>query len=171
GIPATDDPEAKLATAEVLLYQEGRVMRAREQVDGAIAIFEQRGDRRGLTKAYLIYAAVARAGGTNADPVVFRRAPPKPGPEELDHSDVYLERAAALATETDQLHLLAYSTALRGDDQRTRGNYRAACALFDTAIEQWQVAETKELGGAQQLPVNARNLPERVARLKMSANC
>jgi tetratricopeptide (TPR) repeat protein len=101
GVVATDDPYTKLAQAEVLLTEQGRVAQARRHLDEAIITFEQRNDRRGLAQAYRQYGLVARAGGANANPVIVRRTPAQPRAEELEASDRYFNRAADLAAESD----------------------------------------------------------------------
>jgi tetratricopeptide (TPR) repeat protein len=170
GIPLTDDPDAKLAMATTLV-DDGRVLQARRQTEEAIAIFEQRGDRAGLARAYRVYALVAVSGGLNADAVVLRKTPPHPGREELEHAEEYLNRAAPLAAETGQPYLVARITLMLGSSQYVRGNHREACTLFDRAIDQWRAAEAEQPGVASQMTPGTRDFPGAVARIKATVPC
>ena len=170
GIPLTNDPDAKLALATTLV-NDGRVMQARGQTEEAIAIFEQRGDRAGLARAYRVYALVAFSGGINADPIVLRKTPPHPRREELERAEEYLNRAAPLAVETGQPYLVARITLLLGSSQYERGNHREACTLYDRAIDQWRAAEAKQPGVVFQMAPGVRDFPDAVARIKATVPC
>jgi tetratricopeptide (TPR) repeat protein len=171
GVVATDDPYAKLAQAEVLLNEQGRVAQARRHLDEAIVMLEQRNDRRGLAQAYRQYGLVARAGGTNADPVIVRRTPAQPRAEELDASDRYLNRAADLAAETDQLHLRANIMLLFGANQHARGDRREACAFYDRALVQWREAEARSPGRTVQMPAQFARFDDGVAHFRQTTGC
>jgi hypothetical protein len=138
GIPATSDPYAKLSMADHHWRDSGRVWRARQQIDQAIVIFEQRGDKAGLAEAYREYALIARVGGANPDPVILFPDSKavyayKPSPDELNLSDGYLRRTIALATETRRFDLVTNADYLLGNNQVLRGEPQNACGYYDRA--------------------------------------
>lgn len=144
GIVSSSDPYVKLAQADYLLNHEGRVMQARRQLDEAIPIFQQKGDRAGLVKAYRLYGILARVGGTKNDPVVLwlnRNEPIHPIAEELDNSDTYLNMALPLAQETNQLYLVANIEFLLGNNEVLRGKPLLACPYYDKAIADFVAAK------------------------------
>jgi hypothetical protein len=143
GIVATDDPERKLAQADHLVVEEGRLMQARRITEQAIAIFTERNDKAGLARAYRQYAIVAEAGGLGSDAILRRdpRVALTARPEDLDLSDHYLAMALELATETKQLHLAANIVYIQGNNQLLRGTPLNSCAYYDRALQRYRDAE------------------------------
>ncbi|MDE2184581.1 MAG: hypothetical protein KGJ78_16295 [Alphaproteobacteria bacterium] len=144
GVVASSDPYVKLAQADDLLNHEGRVMQASRQLDEAIPIFEQKGDKAGLAKAYRLYGILARVGGTKDDPVILwlhRDEPIHPVAEELDNSDGYLKKALLLAKETNQLYLVANIEFLLGNNEVLRGKPLLACPYYDRTITDFAEAK------------------------------
>lgn len=144
GVVASSDPYVKLGQADYLLNHEGRVMQARRQLDEAIPLFAQKGDKAGLAKAYRLYGILARVGGTKDDPVILwvqRDAPLHPVAEELDNSDDYFNKALPLAKETGQLYLVANIEYLLGNNQVLRGKPLSSCPYYDMAITDFAAAK------------------------------
>jgi hypothetical protein len=173
GIVATDNPNTKVSQA-VELLKECRVMQARRQLDEAIPLFEKANDQHGLAEAYRQYGFVARVGGANANPTVYCLRPVErvpPNPEGLDRSDAYFNRAADLASQSGDLHLLSNVKLLLGKNQVVRGNLPQACALFDGAIEVSREANIKQPGVALQLPPGVKTFEDGVNQLKAEVGC
>ncbi len=145
GIPATDNPDAKLAQADYLISSEGRIFQARRVTEQAIDIFTQHNDKAGLARAYRQYAVVAENGGLGGNPVVLRdpHMPLAPRPEDLDLTDQYLKMALDLAIETKQLHLAANITYIKGNVQVLRGTPLKACSYYDLALERFREGDVQ----------------------------
>jgi hypothetical protein len=139
-IPATDNPNEKLAIADGLLH-DGRIMRARQQTEEAIAIFQRADDRAGLARAYREYGLVALYGGLDPDPVVLRRqgTPERPTPPEIEISDGYLVKARDLAQGTNQTYLIANIDWVLGLNEIRRGTPQGACPHLALAVKEWAV--------------------------------
>jgi tetratricopeptide (TPR) repeat protein len=175
GIPATDDPYAKISQADYLMHRSGRIMQARRMLDQAIVLFEQRGDKAGLAQAYREYGLLALLGGANADPVVLilqnPKGPFRPTSEELDLSDGYLNRALGLAQDTKQLYLVANINFVLGNNQVRRGTPQNACPYYNVALKGFREAETDQPGAVLYLPAGVKNPAEFVERAKREAGC
>lgn len=134
GVARADDPYAKLSQADYLLNGEGRVMQARSHLDEAIVVFQQKGDKAGLAKAYRLYGILARVGGTKNDPTILwlhRDEPIHPVAEELDISDGYFLQALSLFQETQQIDLVGNVNFLLADNEVMRGTPQKACPYYD----------------------------------------
>jgi hypothetical protein len=173
GIPATDDPNVKLSQAEYLRSGSGRIMQARRVTEQAIALFEQRGDKAGLAKAYREYGLIALDGGLNDDPVILRapNAPRNPRPGDLDTAETNLKRALDFANETDQRYLAANINFVLGNVQVLRGTPQESCSYYDSSIKGFLDAEAHQPGVRLELPAGANDPTELVKRAKKEAGC
>ena len=176
GILATGDPYTKLAQAHTLWRNEGRVMQARRLVEQAIVIFDERGDKAGLAQAYWEYGLVARIGGANADPVIYYLHPEsiaehKPTLEELDLSDDYLARSAALASEVRRLDIVFNANLFLGNNQVLRGDNQKSCAFYDLALAAGHDANRQQPEIRFDLPKGAHSIDEFLENAKSKAGC
>ncbi len=60
-VPASNDPQTKLNQA-ASLFQNGRAVGALSLIKQAIPMFEEKGDKEGLARAYLAYGDVYKSG-------------------------------------------------------------------------------------------------------------
>jgi hypothetical protein len=173
GIVATDNPDTKLAMADELLH-DGRVMRARQQTEEAIVIFQHADDRAGLARAYREYGLVALYGGLDSDPVVLHQqgTPARPTPPEIDISDRYLIRARDLAQGTNQLYLIANIDWVLALNEVRRGNPQGACPHLDVALKEFRDAETAQPGKPlMDMPSDTKTPMDVVERLRQRVHC
>lgn len=168
GIPATDNPNAKLDQADYLLGR-GRVFQANRITQQAIEIFTQHNDKAGLARAYREYALVAKAGGLGSNPIVTRdpTKPLSPRSEDLDLTEKYLQMALDLAIETKQLHIAANIVFLQGNVQVLRGTPLKSCSYYDLALKRFHEADEQQPRSDLRGPPPA----EFLARAKKEAGC
>lgn len=173
GIPATDDPNAKLGQADYLLNGAGRIMQARRMTEQAIVIFEQRGDKAGLAKAYRQLGLVALSGGLGDNPVIIHdtRVPLQPRPGDIDLAEVNLKRARDLSVETGQLYLIANIDFVLGNAKVLSGKPLDACPLYDAAIGEFHDAQTRQPDVKLQTMPGYEDPAALVLRAKKEAGC
>lgn len=173
GIVASDDPYVKIRQADELWSRQGRAGRARQQLDEAIAIFEQRGDKVGLAEAYRSYAFLARNGGARPDVILIRTgaAPGMPSREDLARSDEYFARAAALAAEADRPDLLSNINFNLGVNRVAAGEPGLACPFYDRALADSREFAAQRPGAKVDLPRGVGSFTELVAQAKAEAGC
>jgi tetratricopeptide (TPR) repeat protein len=173
GVVATDDPHIKLAQANYLLNEEGRVMQARRQLDEAIPLLEKNGDKAGLAEAYRLYGLVVRVDGPKDNRVVRidTNAPITSTKEQLDLSDDYLNRALGLAQESNQSYNVANIYFLLGNNEILRGVPLKSCPYYDLAIKTSTEAEREHPGTKVQLMPGVHSAAEGYALTKKQAGC
>ena len=173
GISATDDPNVKLAQAETLRAEAGRIMQARRMTEQAIALFEQRSDKAGLARAYREYGLVALDGGLGDNPVIQRQpeSARHPRPGDLDSAEANLKRALDLATETSQLYIAANVNFLLGNVEVMRGKPEIACPFYDLSIKGFRDAKTRQPGTTLDLPAGLDDPTTILGRAKKEAGC
>jgi len=173
GIPAADDPNVKLAQAEYLRTESGRIMQAQRITQQAIVLFEQHSDKAGLARAYREYGLVALDGGLGDDPVIQRKpgSARHPRPGDLDNAESNLKRALDLATETGQLYMAANINYLLGNVEVLRGKPENACPLYDLSIKGFQEAKTRQPGANLNMPPGTDDPVMFLDRAKKEAGC
>jgi len=173
GIPATDDPNAKLSQAEYLRTDAGRIMQARRLTEQAIELFAQRGDKLGLAEAYRELGLVALDGGLGDDPVVRRdpKAPLQPRPGDLDNADKYLKRALDFASEFDQPYMAGNINFVLGNIEVMRGTPLQSCAYYDLSIRSFRDAQTRMPDLHPIPPVDGSDPATFAGRAKKAAGC
>ncbi|MDR3526566.1 MAG: hypothetical protein P4L57_04735 [Rhizomicrobium sp.] len=173
GIPPTGDPEVKLSQAELLMSGAGYLMQARRLTEQAITLFEQRGDKVGLARAYREYGLIALGGGMTDNPALVRdpNAPLEPSPEDLNRAEDALKRALDLAVETDQRYLAANIHFVLGNIAMLRGIPQRGCAHYSAALTGFRHAQTTLPGVKLELPAGAKDPVEFVERAAKEAGC
>lgn len=167
-------PNARLSSADYMLEHEGRVMKARQEIDEVIADCEKSGDKLCLANAYRLYGILARVSGGKDNPVILilhLDHVPKPTAEELDISDGYFQQALALFQETQQIDMVLNVNFLLANNQVMRGTPLKACAYYDQAAAALvEARKTHPDRKFENLP--GQSTPEEgLALLKKQAGC
>lgn len=173
GIPATDDPYAKLSQAEQLYSGPGRAAQARRLLNEAIATFQEKGDDAGLAAANRQYGFLARLGGARDDVILIRNSNPTTVPprEDLDLSDDYFKRSADLFSRTNRPDMASNVYYNLGVNSYFRGDRAQTCAYMDKALNASRQAEAQRPGRAVDLPRSVRSFAELIGKAKAEAGC
>ena len=173
GIPATDDPYAKISQAEYLYSGPGRAAQARRLLNEAIATFQEKGDDAGLAAAYRQYGFLARLEGARDDVIFIRKSDPKTAPprEDLDLSDNYFKRSVDLFLRTNRPDMASNVYYNLGVNSYFRGERPESCAYMDKALEASRQAAAQQPGRAVDLPRGVRSYAEWIGKAKAEAGC
>lgn len=178
GIVETNDPKVKLAQADYLFKEQGRVMQARRQLDEAIVLFEQRGDKLGLAYSYLLYGLLARFD--NPDPtnrVIYMSVRPRDAlgythtPAQIDASDDYYRKARDYANEAQDFDLLASALYALGVNMKLRGEPLKACPFYDQSLTASREARRRQPDRKVSLPSGFSSMEEWLVQVKKDAGC
>ena len=142
GIVATSDPDVKLQDATVLFDRYNRPRPAEMLIREAIAIYEERGDRKGLGRAYETYGLLLVSASVQRWEHVYRRDGFRDKSLKFDDRYAkaveYFERAEPLLREAEQFDLLTglYYNKAYALNGATR--HAEACDSFARSLEAYQ---------------------------------
>lgn len=172
GIIESNDPYAKLSTAQYLAEGPGRIMRARQQIDEAAVILEQRGDKAGLSEVNRLYGLLERAGATK-DVILMNGGinAKEPTTENIDRSEPYFAKALELATEAQAFDKVVNINFLLVVNRKYRGTPLEGCVYLDRALAAAKQAHELHPDKEFQIPPQFKTPEEWVAAMKMELGC
>ncbi|MDD3446318.1 MAG: hypothetical protein PHS60_12960 [Zavarzinia sp.] len=171
GIPATDDPEAKLAQARYLYTQAGRPARAEPLILEAMEQYRQAGDMAGLAMAHREYGfflrmpgsdAIITAGGATGGPVA---------PDRLRRALGEVEEATRLSAEIGLFDMVSNTSLIEAQIHHDLGEGAASCAALTRSLSAGDRYAAAHPGGTPDLPSGVNSFAELIGIFRREYGC
>ncbi|MFA5121810.1 hypothetical protein [Zavarzinia sp.] len=172
GIPATDDPAAKLREARYLYSEAGRPARAKALIQEAMDASSQAGDSTGIAMAHREYAYFLSTPGTEA--IVSDGPAPADtpvAPERLRRALAEMQEASRLLGQTDHYDLLSNTSVGEARIAQALGDRAGACAALTRSLAASARQDAAVPGRQPLLPPGVASFAELIAKLRRDYGC
>lgn len=170
GVTASSDPRVKVGQAEEMQRQ-GRYGRAKQLLDEANGIVQQKGDERGIAEVYRGYGLFYRDGGADDMILVRQGVVPPLTSEGFAKAEDYFSRSAAMLEK-----LKAYDRVSNMHYLRATAFYRVkdiagACKALDNSVAANRRAIAANPDDKIALMPGIASFDEGIARIRAEMGC